>query len=89
MGKLDVFVHDKVLNDFKQLFYWISDLIDLLRDEDAYRGKRGQIAGMQRDLDYVGEVLENLEGGTSLSFDEGLALEERCGQLEEKYKDWK
>eukprot|EP00961_Rhodomonas_salina_P064315 864684-Rhodomonas_salina.1 len=89
MGKLDVFVHDKVLNEFKQLFYWISDLIDLLRDEDPYRGKREQIADMQRDLDYIGEVLENLEGAGSVSFDDGLDLEKVCGQLEEKYKDWK
>eukprot|EP00961_Rhodomonas_salina_P228239 3085221-Rhodomonas_salina.2 len=66
-----------------------GETIDFLTEEDPHDGKREQIADMQRDLDYVGEVLENLEGGASVSYEEGLALEERCGQLEEKYKGWK
>eukprot|EP00961_Rhodomonas_salina_P240731 3252432-Rhodomonas_salina.1 len=89
MGKLSEIVSDKVFSDFVKLHDLIKDTIDFLKEEDPYRGQREQIADMERDLGYVGEVLESLEGGASLSFEEGMDLEEVCGQLEEKYKDWK
>eukprot|EP00961_Rhodomonas_salina_P223496 3022174-Rhodomonas_salina.1 len=89
MGKLEEFVRGKIFGDFVKVFDLIRDTIDFLKEDDLYCGQREQIADMERDLGYVDEVLESLEGGASVSFEECMALEERCGQLEEKYKDWK